>query len=123
MQVATRDSMFPQVENKSLKLVKLPWVVYQAMYDATLAGGADHIAKRQCLEMLQDYIFTKYPGYGIVAFEDFSKDEALKVSERTGYVFSWGMYIIITQDHTLPPAQNLLDYLQSPKLIYDGSAL
>lgn len=115
--------MFPQQADNGMRLVKLPEVIYQAMYDATIAGGASDRSKRKCLDMLQSYIGDKFPGYAIVAFEDFSRAEATRAYAQTRYPFTWGMYIIIAQDYTLPPTEHLLDFIQSPKLIYDGSAL
>lgn len=80
-------------------LVKVPEVVYQSWWDVALTMVQKHALMEEKQERIRTLLFAwvekNYPGYSIVAFEDFDIREASEFSVKTGYHFSWGMYVVL----------------------------
>lgn len=98
-------------------LVRVPDVMYQVFSDVALFNADKEYAKRSILRDLRDWVTAEYPGYGIIAFSDYSAKEADEISERTGHKIMWGMYLVLEIGGDIQPC-SVTDLLeQSPKQI------
>lgn len=112
-------------ENDNQLLIKVPDPVYQIWYDSAYGMAAQGCSveyrQKNLFKQLQEWIAYKYPGYGIVAFDDFNAKDAKKIQERTGYPVTWGMYVLLERGSSMQQV-NLIDKLleEGNKTITDG---
>lgn len=72
------------------KIVKLPKIVYQAMWDTGPRNEADREeAKWRGRNVLMEYVKDTFPGHDIKIFADFSNKDATAIHTS----FGWGLYI------------------------------
>jgi hypothetical protein len=96
-------------------IVRVNDYLYKVWSDIALA----HLRAQLPLRERQTKMFTeirkwsdvKYPGYGMVAFEDYSSYEAKELSRRLDKDIKWGMYIMFQKNGSMTPVQkqNLLE--------------
>jgi len=107
-------------------LYKVPQVAYQAYFDMAMMDGTEdkYDTKAKIFTDLKEMIADKFPSYGIIAFSDYSRDEADRIAARTGYPITWGMYLVLEVGGQMESfgstvEQNLLQ--SPPKHINDGN--
>jgi hypothetical protein len=88
-------------------LVKVPEPVYEFWWDTAYemmthrASVADR--QKKIFSLLQKWVEKDYPSYGIVAFQDYSKVEALQLSRSSGKTITWGMYVLLQIGGSMQP--------------------
>lgn len=95
------------IQRPDTLLIKVPEPLYQIWWDIALgmAQMDTPIEKRQevLFKELTDWVQQKYPDYGIVSFEDLSREDARKVSAKTGHPITWGMYVLLQIGGSMQP--------------------
>lgn len=79
---------------KALHIVKVPYIVYQCVYDIAQIQGATEESKWQVMKVLEEWIEESYPGYRMVASIELSYAEA-KAAQNHYPGIEWGIYIKI----------------------------
>lgn len=74
---------------------KVPTVVYQICFDAAQRPFSEEWKQVEILKVLQDWAREKYPEYDIVNFLDMDRNEANFLTEKIGFPFTWGMYLVL----------------------------
>jgi hypothetical protein len=76
------------------KMFHVPQPIYQVWFEKAFGPDKDKI-RAEIFEELKDYVKHTYPGYGIIGFEDYCREEALDMRRKTGYPFEWGMWVML----------------------------
>lgn len=88
-------------------LVKIPEIIYQEWYSQAhsmnFAWMSIEQRQRVMFDNLRRWALLNYPSYGIVAFEDYSNQEAEEVSRKIGRTITWGMYVLLQIGGSMQP--------------------
>jgi len=76
-------------------LVHLPEKIYQVFFEMAQMNEDKEYVKRCIQRDLLEWQRDRYPSYGIISVQDYSIDEAIEVSKKTGYIITWGMWIVL----------------------------
>lgn len=103
---------------RKYNIVKVPWEVYQVLYDIALAQGATWNSRRQLMLVLEEWAEDKFPGQTMTASVELSKAEAEEL-KGTYPGIEWGIYIKIAPISSLSKSIdtcNTKPYIAAPNL-------
>lgn len=88
-------------------LVKVPMDLYQKWYDFAIHWNRmdTPIYERQesMYNLLMEWVRDEYLGYGVIAFEDLSDEEAQRISRKINRTITWGMYVLLQKGGSMQP--------------------
>jgi hypothetical protein len=88
-------------------LVKVSEPVYQMWYETvqTMNQRRASTAEKQqeIFKKLMEWAEYKYPGYGVVNFQDYNNLEAAEMSRKCGRTITWGMYVLLQIGGSMQP--------------------
>lgn len=88
-------------------LVKVPEAIYEHWWDTAYEMLTHNTTvedrQKKIYSLLIKWVEKYHPRYGIVAFQDFSKVEALQLSRKSGKNITWGMYVLLQIGGSMQP--------------------